>query len=151
MAPLNVTATIRRIVREKGSGYIYQKPSPYAGAVCQYLTYEGNAFDGEAHNVIGPSCLVGQVAWALGFKESWDFNEGNPVYDQGFAHGMTERQIRALSAAQLLQDSGYSWGDALEAYEQAFDDSAFDANAWLKELENPTILADGADDVVPNL
>lgn len=99
----DVTPVIKKLVEEFGEDYVY----PRAGAVCVYQ------LDGE------PSCIVGHVLDRLGvpYEEWWDDDQADaerlPFKD--------ELVSSALAHAQRQQDIGYSWGEALEAYQRRLE------------------------------
>jgi len=105
-----VTAALAKIVAEKGADYIY----PHAVGTCTYS-------EGEA-----PSCIVGHVVAALSPEDfealvEYEQSEGesfpaNELEEHSALQFERGRLGDALMAAQDVQDSGGTWGNAQEAY-----------------------------------
>lgn len=108
LTPEIVTPVIEAVVAEYGEDYRYEAPG---GGSCVYL-HEGE-----------PSCIVGQVMSRLGVDiTGWD-DESWPGY-ASIANKVLDTTTstlppvhRALHYAQSDQDTGATWGAALEAYQ----------------------------------
>lgn len=125
----NVTAALKDIVAEYGEDYVY----PAAGATCTYSQPE----DGK----LVPSCIVGHVIYRLApeafaviadLEAITNFGDSSPAQEvlrgalgdfgvqDNSAHldPLTEDRdlVYALTEAQGAQDTGHTWGQALEAY-----------------------------------
>ncbi len=120
-----VTNAIRKAVREKGEDYVYEKVAiPQSiggfsdGSDCAYAVY-----DLATEKPVAPSCIVGHVLVTLGVPLTRLSNmEGNNIYGiRGdlLALGFPEEVLPALAEAQIVQDEGGTWGDALATYEEA--------------------------------
>lgn len=120
IATATVTATLKAVVGEYGEGYVY--PPAKAGDNCRYVIDDK------------PSCLVGVVLARLGVPithlKAGDASKGHfgataddliPQLRQAGVINFEEpdRVTYALRQAQYGQDLGYSWGIALENYENA--------------------------------
>ena len=103
---------LERVVdgREK---HVYFKKKMGAGPACTYERYRK------------PSCLVGHVLYNLGLEPKQLRKLDNlsvpgilGCYTQATLRDMginlTKPAVRALHEAQLAQDSGLTWGEALE-------------------------------------
>ena len=121
----DVMREMRKAVKLKGADYVYEKVPLSQEEVgndagCAYGDLDGN-----------PSCLVGYVIYALD-KEAFnlihereaDVGESFPVLDavatldrQVGSNSFSEDAIDALCRAQLRQDQGEPWGDALAVAE----------------------------------
>jgi hypothetical protein len=114
-----VTETLKSLLAEKGEDYIY----PGAGRHCTYSEGDG-----------APSCIVGHVVAALDTEmferiveverydgESWSAAQ---MFSEGFGDDRivvsTDSKVLAvaLQAAQYVQDTGASWGNAVKAYNE---------------------------------
>jgi hypothetical protein len=97
-------ALLNRAVQEKGEDYVYEMPDGIDGQ-CMYVV------DG------APSCIIGHVyAYAGGDLELLHQCEGvgaSVLRDQGVLFA-DERTLGLLRRAQMRQDSGDSWGVAVE-------------------------------------
>lgn len=110
-----VAETLREVVTERPD-YVYDSPSE--GGECTYTTPAGE-----------PSCLIGQVIFRLDpdalkeiNREEWNDQEEfvtSPTvcgldwaYDQ-----LSDQERNVLRAAQVVQDQGGTWGEALNAFE----------------------------------
>lgn len=101
-----VTAVIREIVAERPD-YVYDSPS--GDAQCVYGDADGN-----------PSCLVGHVIAKLdpeGFKELIGFANELAFVSTDWFDRPPEDVASALLQAQITQDSGRPWAEALFQYE----------------------------------
>lgn len=122
--PLGVGTTLRilsEIVAEFGPDYIYD--TEVSGG-CLYRTCSAGITSSEyrtypelPNDIFTPSCLIGHLAFRAGFlnrlHEGAVTDHGNPVF-------FTATALGAVSAAQMAQDGGHSWGEALaNAYEAA--------------------------------
>lgn len=120
IATATVTATIKAVVEEYGEGYVY--PPAKAGDNCRYVIDDK------------PSCLVGVVLARLGVPithlkagDASECNSGATADDliprlqwAGVVNFEEPRKVaHALRQAQYAQDVAYSWGIALERYEDA--------------------------------
>lgn len=119
-----VTETIREIVKGN-EGYVYETQGDSAGtSYCTYSTPRG-----------APSCIVGHVISRLA-SEDFEAIHKTEWYDDGtFAINLSASGYNyssdgainyplqyALRQAQMVQDSGGTWGQALEAYERTLRD-----------------------------
>ena len=113
---------MREAVAEKGEDYVYE--SPLASGECAYLTYADPEVPQE--DPTGPSCIVGQVLvrvgvpleilrGAEGFRPAKALAE---LADRGVIVDCPARVVSALNHAQIDQDTGKSWGEALRTFEQ---------------------------------
>lgn len=101
-----VTRLMEEAVASKGEDYVYEQP----GGECVYLDRECGQ----------PSCLIGHVLVAAGVVI--------PPTLEGMSVHIVVRDLipewsvgqlpRALGAAQELQDSGATWGDALAEFKE---------------------------------
>ena len=104
-----VTASIEKVVREKGRDFVYRSPD----GLCV------NAMRRPIDAKAVPSCLIGHVFFDLGV----------PVEDLLHCYASIATQLvdmlkievsphvaRALRSAQIAQDSGSTWGYALDVY-----------------------------------
>ena len=109
-----VTEAIRKIVAETPD-FIYRG---HSGGRYGYADDEGN-----------PSCLVGCVLAEVAPDLLARLHEGEKIADESASFSLTSlanlgvyelpftrRTIRALRHAQAHQDTGYSWGMALDRY-----------------------------------
>lgn len=109
-----VTEAIRKIVAESPD-FIYRG---YSGGLYGYADDEGN-----------PSCLVGCVLAEVAPDLLARLHEGEKIADESAVFSLTSlaslgvyelpfkrRTMRALYCAQAAQDTGYSWGVALDRY-----------------------------------
>ena len=70
-----------------------------------------------------PSCIAGHVLVRAGFDPATieakvdQYGNGAQVFADVFKGQVTENAVRILRAAQIVQDGGQTWGDALEAAE----------------------------------
>lgn len=104
----------REAVNEKGSEYIY----PGAGSACFYATYNEK-----------PSCIVGHVifkldpeAFATIATAEREGGESKAATDLEYSDWLpdnfwTADAATAMQYAQVAQDEGATWGDALAAAE----------------------------------
>lgn len=114
------TATLKAVVKEYGEDYVY--PPAQSGDNCRYVIDDK------------PSCLVGIVLARLGVPithlKAGDASEGHfgataddlipRLQWAGVVNFEEPRKVaHALRQAQYSQDLGYSWGIALENYENA--------------------------------
>lgn len=117
-------AVLRRVVEAQGGGYRYPLRS---GKTCLYWDREADA----------PLCLVGHVLARLGYPAPPLVVEGNSVstafgrdinpesddYPQVvnyFTERFTLGALRVLDAAQVKQDVGATWAEALEEAEREY-------------------------------
>lgn len=111
-----VTETIREIVKGN-EDYVYEDAE--GGEYCTYSTPDG-----------APSCIVGHVINRLAPEKfesihlsEWSeegvfgVNFGASIYDYSADEAANEVLQYALRRAQMVQDSGGTWGQALEEYE----------------------------------
>lgn len=97
---------LREVVAERPD-YIYAHPS----RACVHV-YKGQ-----------PSCIAGHVLVRAGFDPATieakvdQYGNGAQVFADVFKGQVTENAVRILRAAQIVQDGGQTWGDALEAAE----------------------------------
>lgn len=105
-----VIDTLRSIVEEYGQDYVY--PAAKTGDVCTYANSDGT-----------PSCIVGHFISRIdpeGFKKvaNMEASEGesfSPDAALKYAGILYDTESDyALSEAQDAQDSGQTWGDALQ-------------------------------------
>jgi hypothetical protein len=110
--PEKVAEVLREVVAEFGEDYVY----PYD--TCHY------SYDGKT-----PACIVGQLVYKLDpelFTQLVVEEEGAGMLaadDSTTLEASFEpRVIQALTAAQATQDMKYTWGEALESFEQKWDE-----------------------------
>ena len=105
---------LRRAVRERGKDYCYlaqlKSIAGPDGESCVYFDPNGN-----------PSCIIGHVFYYNGITPqdlSIDgFNvraNASNIYSIDVAGGVTPKARELLAKAQTTQDSGGTWGAALE-------------------------------------
>lgn len=133
-----ITTTIRAVVAEYGSDFVYVAPVEDSTS-CYYRTpvleEDEDGLPTVARTEGKPGCIVGHVLDRLGLLPA-------VLYPSGDSHGTPEQRIEdrsagsamsalegaldvrfegharyALGTAQGRQDKGLSWGDALTAYE----------------------------------
>lgn len=115
-----VTAAIEAVVAERGEGYIYDNGRNIHGdAGCYYADADG----------ANPSCIVGFVLKALNpeaFKKVVDHERSHESFDVEdailYADGefnVSSEVKAALQRAQDRQDSGKSWGAALDGFKRS--------------------------------
>lgn len=105
LTPEIVTPIIEKLVEDFGSDYIYKKAERerHDDVFCRYQE-NGNA-----------SCIVGHVLDRAGVEYNPDWDH----YDvAASALGLPEPVKMALTMAQETQDSGLTWGTALNAYKE---------------------------------
>ena len=100
---------LRQVVAEKGAGYVYPKSGKRAAAgdlapVCQYRVNGG------------PSCIIGHVLDRLGIVTE-PRHEGCEASHVIALYGGSEQVAALADAAQVVQDGGDTWGDALAEVE----------------------------------
>lgn len=110
---LDATTALRlleEVVADFGEDYI-DPTSDENGGACSY--WEGNM----------PGCIVGQVLHRHGYSDldlqcfdAW----GAVGIDENWPDILLEGGASILSAAQVLQDTGHSWGEALKAARSAY-------------------------------
>lgn len=97
---------LEEVVTEAGEDYVYSFNYGYQGT-CVYVS------DGK------PACLVGRVLAKHGVPvqelAAWDnlANIGASAIDQVNAPFITDEALKILLTAQLTQDDGATWGQAL--------------------------------------
>ena len=109
----HVLPALKRAVALKGEDYVYEKPTHEDGLLfCSNWTME--------NGVKVPSCIVGHVLFDLLPNAQVAVRQHTPsddelLYQRG-AYGNTfdNKSWEALRKAQNLQDSGNTWGIALE-------------------------------------
>lgn len=102
-----VTPIIRELVAEFGEDYVYKKEEQEADedVICSYQE------NGK------PSCIVGHVLHRAGVEYNPDW-EGGPCGTFLRGEGVPGYLANALGFAQVQQDIGKTWGEALNAYEE---------------------------------
>lgn len=107
------TAAIEKAVADKGADYVY---NPRHDRTCVYTE------DGE------PSCIVGTALVNLGFEPNpkWDTAPRSGVFEDTAADTILPHffdipgdVVLAARKAQIEQDNGGTWGQALESYKKA--------------------------------
>jgi hypothetical protein len=103
-------AALEEAVAEKGEDYVYRTDNP--GGQCYY------SVDGE------PSCIVGHVFAKLDQELFRDVADWEARYHQSMSvrtvrtrwpSRMDYDALEALSMAQVYQDAGRTWGQAVKA------------------------------------
>lgn len=119
--------SLRTVVFEKGPDYVYQRVEAYGlKGSCVNFTEDGQ-----------PSCIVGHVFSLLGLTAEKALEVGvasTTIADvscellnrSDFEWKFTPQAQRILAVAQDYQDTGNSWGEALEACENVFHGFAAD-------------------------
>lgn len=111
------TAALEKAVADKGADYVYYNPDH--GRNCVYTS------NGE------PSCIVGTALVNLGFEPNPDWD--NPFHPEAGVDeddtaadtilprffDIPENVVLAACRAQLVQDTGGTWGAALFEYKEA--------------------------------
>lgn len=99
---------LERAVAEKGPDHVYQQHTEVGdgdGAMCRYANPDGT-----------PDCIVGYVLSYVGLLGSgahlWEGLAGSLLVVQ---KNFTVEAIQILLEAQITQDNGKPWGEALEA------------------------------------
>lgn len=110
----DVRALLVRAIAEKGEDYIYVDPEGRKAAVYG-VTCVNFAHDGS------PSCIAGHVYHYAGLTpdeagRTLTVREVNTMLPNLFADWDV---VRALIAAQVAQDAGWTWGKALAAFDHA--------------------------------
>ena len=101
--------TLRQVVAEKGAGYVYPESEKKASRgnlapVCQYRV------NGR------PSCIIGHVLDRLGIVTE-PRHEGHGAGHVVAVYGGSEQVASLADTAQIMQDVGRTWGEALERAE----------------------------------
>lgn len=105
------TAAIEKAVADKGPDYVYED---YAGGCFYQIDKE-------------PSCIVGTALVNLGFEADPRWDNGlheddheNTTADVTLPKFFTvpDNVVRAARRAQITQDTGGTWGAALENYKR---------------------------------
>src|SRR5215207_3245486 len=113
---------LQRAVAEKGDGYVYPGADGYDTFSCRYADYL----------TVAPSCLIGHVLDYLGLLS--EAAEGHSANRMEVVHNQfTPGSALVLRAAQILQDKGHAWGEALIAAKETAD--AKDQRRFLRDLE----------------
>lgn len=119
--------SLREVVFEKGPDYVYRRVEAYGfQGACVNFTEDGE-----------PSCIVGHVFGLLGLTGEKALEVGvastaiasvscELLNRSDFEWTFTDGAIRILAVAQDYQDTGSSWGEALEACENVFHGLAAD-------------------------
>ena len=94
-----------REVASSAPEYVYKIPDSTT-LYCLYFDHDGN-----------PSCLIGQALAKCGLTED-DVTEGSAAFDILTKNGFGDDVARAAASAQEKQDSGETWGSALEAFNE---------------------------------
>lgn len=129
-------ALLVEIIEAKGRDYVYPKVydediQANPGAACQYLDYEvtdqAHALRIDENTVVtsvtglplkpvGAGCLIGHLMLAEGMsKRDLALHEGDGALEVASEH--TEAVRFALAALQSEQDSGGTWGRALDKFD----------------------------------
>jgi len=122
---------LRRLVKERGTEYIYPSPLPNFPATCLYVTPAPN---------LAPSCGLGKV-FAEQFNVPVDYlmaaDQGKDILGQVLRAGveLTEKSEALLFAFQRLQDRKLTYGTALE---QAIEETA--SNPFPLIDDRPTVV-----------
>jgi hypothetical protein len=106
-----VVETATEVVGERGENYIYEKPiNAFGTPVCVYV-YESQ-----------PSCLVGHILHRLGVPletlgegDRLSFSASDVCMDLLAGTSFYDTEISAfLDSLQSEQDTGHTWGEALQ-------------------------------------
>lgn len=110
ITPRSFHAELVRVVERYGADHVYSSPHG-----CRYV------IDGK------PSCLIGHALWAFSpqWAESGDVGKvsARALIERMPAHlfGSPEDRLMvayAAEGAQVIQDDGGTWGEALDRYER---------------------------------
>lgn len=113
------TAAIEQAVEMRGRDYIYPKSlpgwqTPGLAKACVYSTRQGQ-----------PACLIGQALYLIDPKLVPSYEDSDAGKDMDARSVLTRllgvdyetpRWVHAAYVAQVHQDRGGSWGDALDWY-----------------------------------
>ena len=98
--------TLRQVVAEKGTNYVYPE-SDITDSGCRYRV------DGR------PSCLIGHALDRLGHVVPPELEAKSAAFVLDRL-GVSQAAVgRVADMAQLVQDEGHTWGEALETAEAA--------------------------------
>jgi hypothetical protein len=97
----NFTAAITAVVGTFGGDYVYVENNDSG---CWYFTPDGE-----------PLCLIGRSLALMGYGPG-DTEEGFRAVTVMRDLGFPEDCAFAATSAQIVQDNGGSWGDAVEKY-----------------------------------
>lgn len=109
------TEALKKAVETRGADYVYPKFDPTADGfdpdwhtnvgTCRYQTTKGE-----------PACIIGLAISILG-EEVPDYGNMDNAGDNLRRLGIGDHDCQyAADHAQMKQDSGKTWGEALEAY-----------------------------------
>lgn len=94
-----------RAVEERGADYVYQQHEDHTtGPLCRYQREDGT-----------PDCLIGLMLSYIGPIPANKAGSARYVVG-GMYPDTSEFVLRALAEAQVEQDRGYTWGEALEKF-----------------------------------
>ena len=107
---------LEEAVAEKGEDYIYQytDSDDWRSYTCTYVRA------GE------PDCMIGNALHRLGVPLDAFAPHEEKAFDRiadDVAPGIEEEAVRALRAAQSVQDQGRTWGEALRAAREVAPDA----------------------------
>lgn len=102
------TAAMRAAVEDRGAGFIYPADDPeWVGTNgCRYRTTTGQ-----------PACIVGLALSKLGLLNAPEVGEYLSAIAVLRELGFGEQTAKAANEAQMKQDEGAPWGEALAVYE----------------------------------
>lgn len=120
-----VIQTLRECVAERGEDHVYLAPGEDGpGHSCFYWHHKYNE---DGNETGAPGCIIGLMLTKLGVpKDVLDQYEGQTVTEM-FRRPhpdlvLTEDAANVARSAQLAQDYGDPWGEALEKAEEAYED-----------------------------
>lgn len=115
VGPKKALALLKKQVKKNGEDFIYSKVNDgYGNPGCVY-------FDPRTKS---PSCIVGHVLADLGVTfdelDSYDLNSDTDVASLVVEEflAISPATMKVLAAAQVAQDTGRTWGDALKEAEK---------------------------------
>lgn len=110
-----VTDATNKVVNERGHDYVYTTPEGWMAPDVDSCKYRFNV-DGR----ITPGCIVGAVVYELDKDMLFSLEEGAYVSGQPLevVSRFSVESLQALMSAQLEQDRGHTWGEALEAFHE---------------------------------
>lgn len=113
------TEAMRAAVAERGEDWVYPANDQVAydtgwrnsSGMCQYTTLDGN-----------PGCIIGLVLHKIdpSIVPAYDTWAGATPILRGF--GLPDSVLIAAECAQVAQDNGKNWGEALARYEQELEE-----------------------------
>lgn len=131
---LKVIKGIHRVVAERGADWRYPNGRIDGAQAEKDFVFDPDwSEEGSCYNLLpdgSAACIIGSLA----------VDQGLPTYRSGSAGadahrwGVSTRIEMAMRAAQNLQDAGYTWGVALDAFDMEMSNSFFDYAEGLAKL-----------------